>query len=172
MQPAPDRSREGNPVAPDGFDRVASAGFDWNAGALALIPLLGGARGGFWPGHNSHRRIFLPRRPGDDLQRLRRVRRGDDRHAWFDDPGLFRGDLGACMAEPILVIELDVGDDTGERCDDVRRIKPATEAGLPNHQIALLLREITQRHDGYDLEECGGRRTGIRRAGQGPVGAA
>ena len=51
------------------------------------------------------------------------------------------------------MVELDVGDDAGQWRDDVRRVQASAHARLPNDQIALLLGEITQRHDRHDLEK-------------------
>ena len=81
------------------------------------------------------------------------VGRGEDRDAGFDDAGLFGGDLCPGMAEPLLVIELDIGDDAGERRDDVGGVEPATHAGFPNHQFTALFDEILERQYHDDLEK-------------------
>jgi hypothetical protein len=87
------------------------------------------------------RRIFLPRHFFNDRQRLRRIRRRDHRHAGLDDAGFFRRDFFQRVAEPLLVVERDVGDDAGQRRDDVGRVEPSAEAGFPDHQVAFLFRE-------------------------------
>ena len=68
-------------------------------------------------------------------------------------PGLFGGNLGECVTEPLLVIELDVGDDTGQRGDDVRRVEPPAQAGFPNHQVTFLFGEKLQRHHRDDFKK-------------------
>ena len=52
--------------------------------------------------------------------------------------------FGQRVAQPLSVIELDVGDDAGQRGDDVGGVQPPAQAGFPDHQIALLLGEIAQ----------------------------
>ena len=51
---------------------------------------------------------------GDRVERLRRQRPDDDRHARLDDAGLLARDLGQCRSEMLLVIQVnrrDRGDD-------------------------------------------------------------
>jgi hypothetical protein len=51
------------------------------------------------------------------------------------------------------VIQGDVGDDAGQRRDDVGGIQPAAQAGFPDDEVALLFREKFQRQDGGELEQ-------------------
>ena len=60
------------------------------------------------------------------------------RHTGFDDAGLFAGDFGQRVAEPFLVVELDIGDDARERGDDVGGIETAAKARFPNDDVAFL----------------------------------
>src|SRR5690242_2208710 len=69
----------------------------------------------------------------DHFIRFLALYRSEDRDFWFDNSGCFAGNFGEGVAEPFFVIELDVGNDTGERGDDVGGVEAATEAGFPNH---------------------------------------
>ena len=51
------------------------------------------------------------------------------------------------------MVERDVGDDAGQRRDDVRRVEPSAKAGFPNHQVAFLFGEKFQRHDRDDFKK-------------------
>src|SRR5579863_1851073 len=51
------------------------------------------------------------------------------------------------------MVKLDVGDDAGERSDDVGGIKASAEAGFPDDQIDLLLSEIAECHDRHDFKK-------------------
>ena len=108
----------------------------------------------------SQRRIFLPRHFFNDRQRFRLIRGGDDRHARLDDAGLFGGDFCQRVAEPLLVVEGDVGDDAGQRRDDVGRVQPPAQAGFPDHQVAFLFGEKFQRHHRDEFKK---RRVMVRR---------
>ena len=76
----------------------------------------------------------------DDLQGSAASVAGDDGNAGLDDAGLLGGNAGQGLAQPLLMIVLDVGDDAGQRGDDVRGIQPSAQAGFPDHQVALLRR--------------------------------
>lgn len=80
---------------------------------------------------------------------------GKNRHPGFDDAGFFAGDFGEGVAEPFLVVVLDVGDDAGEGGDDVGGVEAAAEAGFPNDDVAFLFGEPNEGHDGDDFEEGG-----------------
>jgi hypothetical protein len=106
----------------------------------------------------------------DDLQGVGFVGRGEDGDAGFDDAGLFGGDLGPGIAEPFLVIELDVGDDAGQRRDDVGGVEPAAHAGFPDHQShRIVVRRNTRAPDHDHLEEG---RVMIRRKFAQPIPGA
>ena len=51
------------------------------------------------------------------------------------------------------MVQGDVGDDAGQRRDDVRRVQPSAEAGFPDDQVAFLFGEKFQRHDGDDFKK-------------------
>ena len=95
----------------------------------------------------------------DDFESFWFVGGGDDGNAWFDDAGFFCGDIDQSFAEPFLMIVLNVGDDAGERSDDVGGVEPPAEAGLPNDEVAFLFGEVLEGHDGDEFEESwmGGR---------------
>ena len=53
---------------------------------------------------------------------------GDEGAVGAEDAGLFAGDLGDGVAEVVLVVEGDVGDDGEEGFDDVGGVETAAEA--------------------------------------------
>ena len=81
-------------------------------------------------------------------------RRSEGRGAGLDDAGFFAGDRGVRVTEPTCVVETDVSDHAGQRSDDVCRIESASHAGLPQHDVALLLGEVAERHHHDHLEKC------------------
>lgn len=89
----------------------------------------------------------------NDRQGFRPGRRSHDRDSRLDDACLFGGNFRQCIAEPLLMVERDVGDDTGERRHDVRRIQPSTQAGFPNDQVAVLFGKKLKRHDRDHFKE-------------------
>ena len=91
----------------------------------------------------------------NDLERYWFIGSGDDGNAWFNDAGFFCGDAGEGIAEPFLMIVLDVGDDAGERSNDVGGIKTPAETGFPDNEVAFLFGEVEEGHDGDDFEEGG-----------------
>ena len=94
------------------------------------------------------------------------LREGDQGAARAEDSGLFAGDLGDGVAEIVLVIEGDVGDDRDQRFDDVGGIETAAHADLEDGDIdgmssICLLSGKVQETEGRDgLEEAGGVRQG------------
>src|SRR3954463_1071016 len=93
---------------------------------------------------------------GDPLNRLERFRRfgaADNRNTPLDDAGFFKSYLVERIAQPLLVIVLDVGNDAGQRRYNVRCVQSAPETGFPNHEVATLLGEILQSHHRDDFKE-------------------
>ena len=77
----------------------------------------------------------------------------DYRHAVLDDAGLLACNEGKRVAEELLVVERDVGDDAEVGADDVGAIQTASQADLHDSHIDLLLSEILEREGGCELEE-------------------
>ena len=92
---------------------------------------------------------------GYDFQRGRVGGGGDDGNAGLDNAGFFAGDFRQGFAKPFLVVQLDVGDDGGERGDDVGGIQATAHAGFPDHEIAVLSGEVLQSHDRHDFKKSG-----------------
>ena len=99
----------------------------------------------------------------DCRQRIGMIRCGEGGGTGLDDAGFFAGDGGVRFTEPTRVVEAHVGDHAGQRRDDVCRIEPAAHAGLPQHDVALLLGEVAERHHHDHLEKC--RRLAFRKGG-------
>ena len=91
----------------------------------------------------------------DDAQGAGIVGGGEGWNAGLDDAGFFAGDFGQGLAQPLLVVQLHIGNDAGQRGDDIGGIQPPAQARFPDHQAALLLVEILQRHDRDGLEKSG-----------------
>ena len=51
------------------------------------------------------------------------------------------------------MIQLDIGDNTCQRDDDVGRVQAAAQSRFPDHDIAMLLGKVAQSHHGHDFEE-------------------
>ena len=101
------------------------------------------------------RRVLPAGRLRDHPERVISFRRGDDGDARFDDARLLRRNTGQCFPQPLLMIVLDVGDDTDQGRNDISGIQPSAQTGFPDHQVALLLGEVAQGHNGHDLKEGG-----------------
>ena len=57
------------------------------------------------------------------------------------DAGLLAADAVAIVAEPVLMIEVDRGDDRGVGVDDVDCIEPAAEADFEQRDVEFASRE-------------------------------
>ncbi len=64
----------------------------------------------------------------DGLVGLGVLREGDEGAVGAEDAGFFAGDLGEGVAEVVLVVEGDVGDDGDEGVDDVGGVETASQA--------------------------------------------
>ena len=120
--------------------------------------------------------------PGLELEDGKGVRvrgGGERRNVGLEDTGLLGGDGSDRRAEDGHVVESDLGDDRGQRRDDVGGVVPSAEAGLPCDEVDLGFGEPEQGEDGGELEEGGfqlrrsrlhgGAKLG-RQAGEGFVG--
>jgi hypothetical protein len=65
------------------------------------------------------------------------------------------GNLRDRIAEPLHVIERDVGDDGNERLDDIRRVQPPAHADFQHGQIHLGFGEGAEGQSGQRLKEAG-----------------
>ena len=75
----------------------------------------------------------------DGLVGLGVLRQGDEGAVGAEDAGLLAGDLGDGVAEVLLVVEGDVGDDREQRIDDVGSVEATAEADLEDGDLDLLL---------------------------------
>ena len=74
------------------------------------------------------------RAPPDDRQRVA-ARAGHGQVAAFDDRGLLARDRRDRRAEPVHVIEVDVGDDRHAAVPGVGRVEPAAETDLDEREV-------------------------------------
>ena len=87
---------------------------------------------------------------------------GDEGAVGAEDAGLFAGDLGDGVAEVVLMVEGDVGDDGEEGVDDVGGVESASEAYFEDGDVDRALAssdpfssEVEEGEGGEDLEEAG-----------------
>ncbi|MCH7769279.1 MAG: elongation factor P, partial [Nitrospinae bacterium] len=59
---------------------------------------------------------------------------------------LLGGDRLERVAEILLVLQPDRGDDTGDRCHDVRRVEPSAQTDLEERQVQYLYQDDGQWH--------------------------
>lgn len=104
----------------------------------------------------------------EDCGGFRELAGGDDGAAGFDDARFLAGDRGQSVAEELLVVVVDGGDDAEDGIDDVGGVQPAAEAGFKDGVVHFVLREEEEGHggdgfkvrrllverDGADLVEC------------------
>ena len=76
----------------------------------------------------------------DGLVGLGMLGEGDEGAVGAEDAGLFAGDLGDGVAEVVLVVEGDVGDDGEEGVDDVGGVETAAEAYFEDGDVDRFLR--------------------------------
>ena len=99
----------------------------------------------------------------DGLVGLRVLGQGDEDAVGAEDAGLFAGDLGDGVAEVVLVVERDVGDDGEEGVDDVGGVETAAQADFEDGDVDRACAslepfsgEVEEGERGEDLEEAGG----------------
>ncbi len=86
---------------------------------------------------------------------------GDESAVGAEDAGLFAGDLSDGVAEVVLVVERNIGDNGEEGIDDVGGVEPPAEAYFEDSDVDRLggggvSREVEEGERGEDLEEAGG----------------
>ena len=91
----------------------------------------------------------------EDLVGFGMLRQGDQRAAWAQDAGFFAGNGGDGGAEPLGVVEGDVGDDGEERIDDVGGVEAAAHADFEDSDLDFGLGKVEKGHGGQDFEEAG-----------------
>ena len=98
----------------------------------------------------------------------------DGGSAGAKDAGFFAGDLGEGVAQPLLVVEVDVGDDGDEGRDDIGGVETAAESDLKDGDVDVLGGEVVESHGGYGFEEAGHlrERTGGDELGGGGLDAS
>src|SRR5262249_10635542 len=90
----------------------------------------------------------------DGLVGLRVLRQRDEGSMRTQDARLLAGDLGDGVAEVLLVIECDIGDDRQQGIDDVGGVKAAAQTDLKNRDLSFLLSEVEKGERGEDLKEA------------------
>ena len=91
------------------------------------------------------------RAPADDRQPVT-VGTGHGQVAALDDGRLLPGDLRDRVAEPVHVVEVDVGHDRHAAVPDVGRIEPAAETDLDQRDVRTDLGEAREDDGGQQLE--------------------
>lgn len=91
----------------------------------------------------------------DGLVGIGVLRQGDKGAVGPQDAGFFAGDLGDGVAQVVLMVERDVGDDGDQRVDDVGGVEASAKADLEDGNINGLLGEVEERERGQCLEEAG-----------------
>ena len=106
-----------------------------------------------------------PRAPADDRQTVT-ARAGHGQVAALDDRRLLVGDLRDRVAQPVHVVEIDVGHDRHAAVPGMGRIEPPAETDLDHREIRADLGEAREDDGGQQLEL--GR---LAEAGRDPVGS-
>ncbi len=92
---------------------------------------------------------------------------GDEGAVGAKDAGFFAGDLGDGVAQVVLMVEGDVGDDREEGVDDVGGVETASQAYFQDGDvdrlcvgssagICFISSEVEEGYRGENLEEAGG----------------
>ena len=79
----------------------------------------------------------------------------NERNAGFQDSGFFAGDFREGVAEEVLMVEIDAGDDGDERRKDVGGVEATAEADFEDGEVHTLAGKIFEGHGG-DAFEIGG----------------
>ena len=96
----------------------------------------------------------------DRLICFRVLRQGDQDAVGAQDTGLLPGDLGDRIAQIVLVVERDIGDDRNQGVNDIRRVETAPKPYLQNCDVDRLRftgpfsREVKKSKGRQDLEEA------------------
>ena len=91
----------------------------------------------------------------DGLVGFRMLGEGDQGAAGTEDAGFFAGDEADGRAEPLLVIERDVGDDGEDGGDDVGGVETASHAYFEDGEIDAGFREVNEGEGGEEFEVAG-----------------
>src|SRR5438477_3479354 len=78
---------------------------------------------------------------------------GNQRHAWFDDAGLLKGNRIECLAKVLLMIETYRRDDPDGWRQNIRRVKSAPEADLDDGDLHVCSPEQLEPKRGRGLEK-------------------
>ena len=90
----------------------------------------------------------------DGLVGLRVLGEGDEGSVGAEDAGFFAGDFADGVAEVVLVIKGDVGDDREQGLDDVGSVEAASEAHFEDGDADFLLAEVEEGQGGEGFEEA------------------
>jgi len=86
---------------------------------------------------------------------FRMLREGDEGSLGAKDAGFFPSDGCNRGAEPLCVVEGDIGDYGDEGIDDVGGVEPATHAHLEDRKVNVLFGEVEQGLGGEHFKKTG-----------------
>ena len=75
--------------------------------------------------------------------------------AGFDNAGLLAGDQRQRIAQQVLVVVADVGDDAQQRRDDVGAVQPAAQPDFDDGDVHALAGKVVEGHGDAELEKGG-----------------
>ena len=135
---------------PPGGARAARCGSDRAAGRSTSIPSRSQPRSA--AGSDlGQRHAHPPRAPADDRQPVT-ARAGHRQVAALDDGRLLAGDLRDRVAEPVDVVEIDVGHDRHAAVPGMGRVEPAAQPDLDQRDVRTDLGEAREDDRGQQLE--------------------
>src|SRR5271154_2545670 len=88
----------------------------------------------------------------DHLACFRPLLRQNNRHRLLENARFLAGNFPKRMAEKILMIEVDAGDDRNHGRENVRGVQAPSESYLEDGKLDSPLRKILKSHSGYALE--------------------
>ncbi len=123
---------------------------------LALQPVLPCLPGPVMP-HQGQRRLSLGAHLADDVQRLVGLRRAYCGNPWLDDAGLFPGNFGQAIPQPIDMVVAQGSDDGHLGRDDVGRVQPAPQPHFDHGGVQTSTVKVKQgqRRDGLKGRQFG-----------------
>jgi hypothetical protein len=117
------------------------------------VPVLRPPADGDAFGRADERRVMMLRGAGDDITGFVRQLANYDGPVFLDDARLFRSDFFERVAEILLVVETDGGDDGNNRRDDIRRVKPSAHSGFDDGDLNAFTAEMFEGQRGRKFEK-------------------